>query len=259
MINWVDKPGIEEGVFGLLSDITVRHKFEDCVDIPPNYQYTVPFEMPPKVARVFSEMRAHSVALLNNHHAITAVNAAVAVGKLIQIASGAVYDSDGRYNVIDTSRYELIMDLVEQAKHSLVFFLWEHQRDLLIAEAEKRGLTYAVLDGNVKDKEREAVVAGFQKGFYRVIFAHPKSAAHGLTLTKGTRTIWSSPTPDLELFIQGNKRQHRIGQTEKTETIVVLGDNPVEQRVYHEILVPKKHRMDTLLSLFADNTADATA
>jgi hypothetical protein len=186
---------------------------------------------------------------------LTALNAAVLAGKLLQIASGAVYDSDGNYHVIDSSRYELVLDMVEQRKHSLVFFLWQHQRDLMVAEAESRGLTYCVLDGATNDKERDMMVLAYQMGRYRVMFAHPKSAAHGLTLTKGTATIWPSPTADLELWKQGNKRQHRIGQTEKTETIVVLGDCRIDQRVYYDILMRKNERMTTLLDLFASLTS----
>jgi SNF2 family DNA or RNA helicase len=272
MIDWVDKEGAEEAVFGLLSDIVVRHKFEDCVDIPPNHHYVVDFEMPQKMRRVYEQMERDQIALITDTSPaamkqylstgkkasvvpLTALNAAVLAGKLLQIASGAVYDSDGNYHVIDSSRYELVLDMVEQRKHSLVFFLWQHQRDLMVAEAESRGLTYCVLDGATNDKERDMMVLAYQMGRYRVMFAHPKSAAHGLTLTKGTATIWPSPTADLELWKQGNKRQHRIGQTEKTETIVVLGDCRIDQRVYYDILMRKNERMTTLLDLFASLTS----
>jgi SNF2 family DNA or RNA helicase len=260
MVNWVDRDGAEEAVFGELADIVVRHKFEDCVDIPPNHTYSVDFEMTPKLRRAYEQMARDQLMMLADKKkgvtTVTALNAAVVTGKLLQIASGAVYDNDGNYHLIDTSRYEMVMDMVEQRKHSLVFFQWQHQRDLLVAEAEKRGLSYCVLDGDAKDKEREAMVSNYQRGAYRVMFAHPKSAAHGLTLTKGTATIWPCPTADLELWRQGKKRQHRIGQTEKTETIVILGDNKAEHRVYHDILMAKDARMETLLGLFESLTSD---
>jgi SNF2 family DNA or RNA helicase len=180
---------------------------------------------------------------------ILAINAAAVATKLLQVASGAVYDGMGGYQVIDTARYEMILDLVEQRKHSLVFFLWKHQRDALLKEAEKRGISFAVIDGNTSDRDRDEIIQGYQAGVYQTIFAHPKSAAHGLTLTKGTATIWASPTYDLEIFKQGSKRQHRLGQTQKTETIVLLAKDTIEQRVY-DLMLGKDARMTNLLDLF---------
>jgi len=169
--------------------------------------------------------------------------------------SGAVYDGMGSYQVVDNARYEMVLDLVEQRKHSLVFFLWTHQRDALIKEAERRGISFAVIDGHTSDKERADIVAAYQEGAYRTIFAHPKSAAHGLTLTRGTATIWASPTYDLEIFKQGSSRQHRIGQTEKTETIVVLAKGTLEEKVW-DMLNAKDKRMTTLLDLFGTLTPE---
>jgi SNF2 family DNA or RNA helicase len=274
-IQWTDKVGAEEAVFGLLSDIVIRHKFEDCVDIPANHTYPVPYELLPKHRKAYDEMmekcmleihgtveeqalarmRATTVAELKAKakiapKVVTAMHAGVLAQKLLQIASGAVYESPDKYHVLDYGRYEMILDLIEERQHSLCFFYWKHQRDMLCAEADKRGITFAVIDGSTKESERDDIVARYQRGMYQTLFAHPKSAAHGLTLTKGTTTIWPSPTYDLELFKQGSKRQHRMGQTKKTETIIVTAQDTVEEKVY-KILSDKNARMDSLLDLFS--------
>lgn len=274
-IQWTDKIGAEEAVFGLLSDIVIRHKFEDCVDIPANHQYSMPYELGKSHRKFYDEMvekcmleihgtmeeralarmRATTVAELRAKakvapKVITAVHAGALAQKLMQIASGAVYETPDKYHVLDTGRYEMILDLIEERQHCLTFFYWKHQRDLLCKEAEKRGITFAVIDGTTPETEREEIVARYQRGLYDNIFAHPKSAAHGLTLTKGTTTIWPSPTYDLELFKQGSKRQHRMGQTKKTETIIVTAENTMEEKVY-KILCDKDARMSNLLDLFS--------
>lgn len=249
-IKWVDKEGAEEAVFGLLSDIVIRHKFEDCVDIPPNHRYSVDYDLTPKQMRAYVEMETTQMLVLKGSSpSVLAVNAAAVATKLQQIASGAVYDGTGDYKVIDNSRYEMCLDLVEQRTHSLVIFQWKHQRDALVAEAEKRGLTFAVLDGGTTDRERDEIVKRFQLGQYRVIFGHPKTVAHGFTLTKGTATIWASPTYDLEQFAQGSKRMHRLGQTQKTETIIVIAKGTIDEKVY-DMMTTKDGRMKNLLSLF---------
>lgn len=252
MVKWHDKEGAEEAVFGLLSDIVVRHKFEDCVDIPANHQYPVDYDLTSKQLKTYLELEQTQMLSLSKS-TMTAVNAAAVRTKLLQIASGAVYDGLGSFQVVDRARYELVLDLVEQRKHSLVFFLWKHQRDMLVEEAEKRGINFCVLDGATSDRDREEMVQGYQAGVYQAMFAHPKSAAHGLTLTKGTATIWSSPTDDLEIFKQGSKRQHRMGQTEKTETIVVIAKGTFDEKVWDNML-SKGKRMDNLLDLFGTLT-----
>ena len=253
MVQWQDREGAEEAVFGLISDIVIRHKFEDCVDIPANHQYAVEYELPTKQRRAYDELAATQMLWLQQSKsavpAVLAINAASVATKLLQIASGAVYEGPDKYHVIDTERYELILDKALECEHSLVVYQWKHQRDLLVAEAESRGIKFCVLDASTSDANRDMYVAGYQSGFYRVMFGHPKNIAHGLTLTKGTRTIWASPTYDLEWFVQGSKRQHRLGQTKKTETIIVVAKGTHDEKAYVSML-DKNTRMSNLLDLF---------
>lgn len=244
-IRWHDRDGIENVVSALLKDITIRHRFEDCVDIPENFKYAKSFSLGKKHMKTYLEMQEDQIVILKKT-TVTAVNAAVATNKLLQIASGAVYDDDGNYTLIASDRYAMVLDLVEERPHSIVFFHWSHQRDELIKEAEKRGVTYAVYDGSTPDKIRAQIVKDYQNGKYQTLFAHPQSAGHGLTLTRGTATIWASPTFNLEHFLQGLKRIHRIGQTDRTETIVVVAEGTIDERVW-QALEDKNVKMTALL------------
>ena len=252
MVKWVDKENAEAIVSALISDIVIRHRFEDCVDIPANHQYSVNYHLPKKHMEKYKELEDNSILMLKKS-SVTAINGAVLYGKLLQLASGAVYNDDGGYSLIDTERYSLVLDLVQERQHSVVFFHWQHQRDQLIEMAIARKVRYALIDGTVSGKKRDEVVKHYQAGFYDVIFAHPQSAGHGLTLTKGTATIWTSPTHNLEHYLQGLKRIHRIGQKEKTETIMVLAPGTVEERVY-ESLCAKNVKLTTLLDYLKEAT-----
>lgn len=250
MVQWQDKDGAEESVFALLADITVRHKFEDCIDIPENAMFTVPYKLAPKQMRAYQEMALTQMAAMGKMKVVTAINAASVTTKLLQIASGAVYEHTGKYHAVDMGRYELVLDLAEERAHSLVFYLWQHQRDYLVEHAKKRGLRFCVYDSNATDKVRADMIRDYQNGMYQVMFAHPQSAAHGLTLTRGTATIWPSPTYNLEHFVQGNKRTYRNGQKNKTETIVIIAPGTLEEKVM-EKLQGKNVRMLNLLDLFS--------
>lgn len=259
MLKWTDKPGAEIAVGGMIQDMVVRHKFEECIDIPSNHEYSVPYHMSPKQAKLYQQFEKNAIAALSSGKVISALNAAGVMTKLMQIASGASYSEglEGEdYVSIDTARYELVADLADQREHSVVFFNWQHQKDHLIAEFKKKGLTYAVIDGSTTDKQRKEAVDLFQQGFYRVLLAHPQSAAHGLTLTKGTATIWASPTYNLEHWLQGNRRIYRAGQTQKTETIVVLAPGTVEDKVFQKLTdknVRQTNMLSFLQSMFNDN------
>lgn len=254
MVKWVDKPHAEAAVSALIQDIVIRHKFEDCVDIPANHQYSVNYELGPKHMAAYKRLEADSI-LLMNESVINAVNGATLYTKLLQLSSGAVYNEEGAYTLIDSDRYETVLDLVEARQHTIVFFNWAHQRDELIKHADKRGLNFALIDGTVtRAGERERIVEAYQKGLYDVLFAHPQSAGHGLTLTRGTATIWASPTYNLEHYQQGLKRVHRIGQTEKTETIMLVAPGTIEEQVY-ESLMNKNTRMTNLLEFLKQKKA----
>ena len=243
MVKWIEKEGVSQLVAALIKDISIKHKLEECVDMPPNVEYTRSFDLNAKHRSHYLDMQETMVTEAKGK-VLSAVNKAVLRIKLLQIASGAIYNNgETDYTTFDTGRYELVQDLAQEVMHSVVFFQWIHQRDELVREAKKRSMKYAVYDGSVNDKERAEITKAFQAGELDQILAHPKSAAHGLTWVKGTRTIWASPTDNLEFYKQGLRRIYRIGQTQKTETITIIAKNTYDEIAY-ERLTGKALRSD---------------
>jgi SNF2 family DNA or RNA helicase len=195
-------------------------------------------------------MEQDLIMALEEGKVVSAVHAASLRTKLLQIASGAVYNTDGEgaYSIVDTTRYELIGELVEGREHSVVFFNWKHQRDLLCKEFEARHLSFALIDGSVQQRERDRIVKDYQDGKYRTILLHPRTGAHGLTLTRGDTTIFASPLYEADLLAQGIKRIHRGVQDKVTNTILVEAKGTVEAKVYAR-LDDKTARMEDLLDL----------
>ena len=116
----------------------------------------------------------------------------------------------------------------------------------IILRAEKKGFNYEGIDGETPAQKRVDIVGRFQAGQIKVLFAHPQSASHGLTLTKATTCIWCSPTYNAEHFQQFNRRIHRAGQSSKTETILIAARDTWEEKVY-EKLNGKLGKMENLL------------
>lgn len=187
-LKWTDRPGIELQIAALIKDVVIRHKFQDCVDIPPNLMYTVPIELAAKHRKLYDKLEKDALLVLGDS-SVSAKNKAVLMQKLLQCVSGAIYNDNGSYSLLDTDRYELVMDLVEAREHTVVFYHWEHQLNEMVAIAKSRKIRHAIWNPNKPELETE-----FQSGKYQTLFAHPQSAGHGLTFTKATATIWPSPT-----------------------------------------------------------------
>jgi SNF2 family DNA or RNA helicase len=251
MMKWTDREGAEHIVAHLLKDVVIRNRLEDCIDMPENVVYEKKYHLTPQQLRAYKQMEAACIAEMESGTLIRSINAAGVVQKLLQIASGAAYNEDGEYSVIDTGRYELVAELVEQRKHCVVFFNWRHQLEGLRTAFQAADITFTEIYGDVSDKDRKLAVDHFQAGFYRVLLAHPASAAHGLTLTKGTSTIWSSPTYNLEHYMQGNRRIHRAGQKERTETINIVAEGTIEEKVILK-LTDKNARQGNMLDLLQE-------
>ena len=250
--EWVDKPGIEEAVANKLSDICIRYALSDCMDLPDKIVRTINTKLTPNVQKQYKTLAEESV-LYTKSGTVNAVHAAARVKKLLQLVTGAVYDEDGVVQFVHQERYDIVMTLVSQRAHSLVAFNWKHERDALVEMANKEGITYDIIDGSVKPEKRNDIVARYQAGHIKVLFCHPQSAGHGLTLTKANTVIWCSPTYNAEHYQQFNQRIYRAGQTQKTETILIQARNTWEPEVY-EKLNTKLGRMENLLHILKEIT-----
>ena len=249
MVKWVDKQGAQIAIADLISDISVRYTLEECHDLPENRIYEINYALTPKQRLAYEHMAKHAILETLNNETINAVNAAVLITKLLQIASGTVYDESNIPITIESDRYQLVTDLVAARSHSLVFFHWKHQAKCLEDLFHKAGITSCRIDGTVTGRARTKVIREFQQGYYQVCLAQPQSAAHGLTLTRATTAIWPSPTYNLEHFIQGNHRIHRAGQDRRTETILITAKNTIEETVYKKLRDKDLKQIDFLAML----------
>ncbi len=251
-LRWDDKPGMAAAFDELLGDITIRHPFQKVMThVPPNHRHVKEFSLSPKAKKIYDQMERDCIVGFESGD-VFAIHAASLRTKLLQIASGAVYggDEEGAYQIIDTARYELVGDLVDERDHSVVFFNWKHQRDMLCREFEKRGFSYALIDGSVPDHERANIVRDFQAGVYKTILLHPKTGAHGLTLTAADTTILVSPIYEADLLKQAIMRIYRGTQDKVTNTILVQAKGTVEDIVYSK-LYASTEQMEDLLSMMA--------
>lgn len=245
-MEWKDKPEATDIVAAQLQDISIRYALEECITMPERVITTRRIKLDNKVRTIYKQLVEDAVIYANQQVALNVVHASAKIKKILQLCTGAVYDSEGNVLNIHGDRYQYIMDLVAERKHSLVAFNWTHERDAMIKLAESMGISYGVIDGSVSANARAEVVNAMQRGELQAVFAHPQSAGHGLTLTRATTTIWSSPTYNAEHYKQFNGRTYRAGQRQRTEIIHIAAEDTLEEVVYDK-LQTKMERMEDLL------------
>lgn len=245
--EWVQKDNAEETVAAALSDINIRYELTECLDMPSQTITTMYVTLPTKIMQQYKQLSEDSV-LYTGAATINAIHAGSKVKKLLQLCTGAVYDEHGDTQQIHKERYELVMQLVSQRKQSLVAFNWKHEQRCMVELADKLGIKHATIDGSVAAHKRKEIVDRLQAGHLQVVFCHPQSAGHGLTMTKAKTVIWASPTYNAEHYQQFNRRIYRAGQTEKTEVIQIAARDTWEPEVYDK-LQGKVDRMDELLGI----------
>ena len=245
-MEWRDKPEATDIVAAQLQDISIRYALEECITMPERVITTRRVKLDAKVRAAYKQLIDDAVIYANQQVALNVTHASAKIKKILQLCTGAVYDSEGNVLNIHGDRYQYIMDLVAERKHSLVAFNWTHERDAMVKLAESMGIKYGIIDGSVSANARAEVVNAMQRGDLQVIFAHPQSAGHGLTLTRATTTIWASPTYNAEHYKQFNGRTYRAGQRQRTEIIHIAAEDTLEEVVYDK-LTTKMERMEDLL------------
>lgn len=240
-IEWVDRPEAVVEVADKLKDITIRFTLEECEDMPENVVTDIYLDMPNWVKDHYEKMRDDAVIELAGN-TITAIHAGAKAQKLLQVLSGAVYNQQGEAVTVHSERYDLVAELVCARQQCVIGYNYKHELVGLCAALKSKNIPYAYINGDVRMGEREAHVADFQAGVIQVLILHPQSGAHGLTLTAGTTTIWTSPPKSADLYLQLNARIHRKGQTRRTETINIAYKNSVEAKAYERL----QQRLDNL-------------
>lgn len=243
--KWIPREGIEFQVANLIADINIRHRFEDCVDIPETHTTHIRYDMTPAAYKQYKDLARTAILALQEGY-VLGVNKAALMNKLFQACSGSVYTQTGEVGVLDSQRADILVDLARDREHSVIFYQWEHQRDYLIKRLKQAKLSTCVLTGTAK--QRNTVVKRFQNGLYRVFLAHPQSSGYGLTLTKANSWVWGSLTWNLEHYLQGNRRVARAGQTKKTEKVIITANNTIELDVYKRLMA-KNATQDGILNI----------
>lgn len=234
--SYKPRPEAEEKIYQRIDDITVSMKAKDYLDMPDLLTHEVKVKLSDKERKLYDQLKQEMVVEVKDK-AIDAINAASLSNKLLQMASGAVYDEDGQAIMIHERKLDVLEDLIESAngKPLLIAYWFKHDLKRIRERFDVRELKTSQ---DFKDWNDQKIP---------VALIHPASAGHGLNLQAGGSTlVWFSLTWSLELYQQTNARLYRQGQKETVQIYHLVTEGTLDEDVL-KALERKDKSQDSLL------------
>lgn len=232
--DWMPKKGALQTVMQKIKPATYLLEPGDYSDtLPPLNVVEVRSEMD---MVHYAKMKRDFVVEFGGDERAIAANAAVVTGKLQQMSSGFVYQTEkqaliqpGRFAIKQTAiwfsshKFDRLDELLEENQHANTIVAYMYQEEL--AELKRRcPQTVTLDDANAIER--------WNRGEVELLAVHPKSAGHGLNLQYGGAHIVFLSLPwSLELYEQTIGRLHRSGQTQIVWCYIMMTNKTVDEKI----------------------------
>ncbi|MDB2108613.1 DEAD/DEAH box helicase [Clostridium paraputrificum] len=230
IFSYKPRPGAEDAIYRLISDITISMKSADFLKMPECIINEVEVHLSEEERSVYEELRQDMVVSLGEEE-IDAVNAAALSGKLLQMANGAIYNEEKEVFHIHDRKLDALEDLIEGANGKPVLVAYWYNHDL---ERIKKRF-------KVREIKTSKDIKDWNNGDIPVAVIHPASAGHGLNLQSGGSTlIWFGLTWSLELYQQTNARLYRQGQNDTVVIHHIIAKDTIDEDVMRALRLKEK-------------------
>lgn len=225
IFSYKPKAGAEEKIYKKIGDITIAMKATDYLPMPDRIINKINIPLSATEQKRYDTLRREMAVSVKGKE-IDAVNAAALSNKLLQMASGAVYDEEKRMIPVHDRKLDALEEVIEGANGKPVLVAYWYKHDL---ERIKKRFTVQ----EIKTKED---IADWNERKIPVAVIHPAAAGHGLNLQSGGCTlVWFSLTWSLELYEQTNARLYRQGQKETVVIHHLLAKGTIDEDVMNAL------------------------
>ena len=165
----------------LISDVCLSLDAKDYFNLSEPIRNKIVVDLPHKARQQYRDMEKKMFLELEGHLGPTeveALNAASKTQKCLQLANGAIYTDEARnWTEVHDAKIQALDDIIEEAGGAPVLVAYHFKHDLVRLRA-------AFPRGRVLDSDPETI-RSWNAGKIPVLFAHPASAGHGLSLQDG--------------------------------------------------------------------------
>jgi len=220
--KWEARHGAMQEITKRISDITMSMTAGDYIDLPDQIDSTIEISLSDKAMAAYKDMEREALLQLDGTE-ITALNAAALTSKLLQIASGFIYDEDHEIKRIHTEKTDALDEIIEASDGPvIVFYTFTADRDHLLEHYK----------GRAKLLKTDEDIEQWNEGKTDILLAHPASVGYGLNLQDGGHIIvWYGLTWSLEQYSQANARLHRQGQTKPVLVYQLIAKGTADEDV----------------------------
>jgi len=124
---------------------------------------------------------------------------------------------------------EMLDELLDEGRKVLLFSQFTSMLGLIEAELDRRGIQYAKLTGQTRD--REMPIKDFQEGRVPLFLISLKAGGTGLNLTAADTVIHYDPWWNPAVEEQATARAHRIGQDKPVFVYKLMTQGTVEEKI----------------------------
>lgn len=226
------KEEAEKRIYEAISDIAVSMKAEDWLELPERIDRTVTVRLSGKAAELYKKLEKE--LLLEYADAdVVAQTAAVLSNKLLQMASGAVYDEQRGVKLIHEAKLDALEDIIEAAngRPVMVFYNFQHS----LSRLQQRFPQARILR---KGKDGVEDIRAWNNDEIPLLLLHPKSAGHGLNLQESScRTVvWFDQIWSLEEDQQANARVYRQGVRHNIVILRLVAEGTMDEEAVAALL-----------------------
>jgi SNF2-related domain len=224
------REGARGQIYEALADCTMALRAEDWLDVKENHYFEKRVTLPDAARAQYKTMEKKffvDIEAESETKKIVAWAAVAKSGKLMQMASGYVYDENHVAHWIHDAKIEALRSLYDELGENLVV-VYHHNFDIpAILKEFPEAKVY-------KGKKEEDL---WNSGKLPMLLVHPKSAGHGLSLQHGGRAIaFYTNTWDLELRLQvieriGAARQLLSGFDRAVLVYDIIANNTMDENV----------------------------
>ena len=208
-----------------MSDIAVSMKSADWLELPERIDRAVPIRLSGKARDLYNKLE-RDLLLSYQDADVVASTAAVLSNKLLQMASGAVYDEDRGVKLIHDAKLDALEDIIEAAngKPVMVFYNFKHS----LSRIQQRFPQARILR---KGRDSNQDIADWNGDKIPLLLLHPKSAGHGLNLQESCcqTVVWFDQIWSLEEDQQSNARVYRQGQTRRIVVMRLVAEGTMDE------------------------------
>lgn len=270
--RWLIKEGVEAEIYNLVSSKLLSMRTEDYLDMPKLLFNVIPVNLPSSVINIYKAMERDLFANLSHsggisefdfemdlyEDSVSSSSSGINFMKCHQIANGRIYEDipedlpdedirefkkNRRIFHIHDSKQKVLKELVQElnGKPLLVAYHYKHDLDAI---RDAVGWEVPYIGAGVSPEETSRLIEKWNAGGIPVLAGHPASMGHGLNMQESSTDIfWYSVVPNMELFIQMNKRLHRPGVKGSVRVHIPCSMETVDEDILYRLKVRQEGQL----------------